>query len=398
MGRKMGSDKSTSRGVELRKGPNSEAIRIRFMYRGMECRETLKLAHTKANIKYAERLRGEILNAIERGAFDYAKTFPGSRNLAKLGAQPIQMTIGALIDAQLAIGGRSLEASTLAAYKSSHKAHLEPQWGNTPVKELTPKMLRDWILTLTSKARSIRQMLIPLRGALDQAVDDGMIEFNPLDKIKLAKLLEREAKSVEFVADPFSAAEIAAILMACDGQERNVWQFAFATGLRPSEYIALKWGSVDWLTGGVMVERARVVSSTKDRTKTPAGRRLVDLRTGAHDALMAQKRYTALAGELVFHDPDYGKGWEGTHRLRCRWQSILRRAGVRYRNPYQTRHTFASTLLSSGENPLYVAKQMGHKNTQMITDTYGKWIEQEGGVLPEFYRRVEVAAKAVNNN
>lgn len=220
-----------------------------------------------------------------------------------------------------------------------------------------------------------------------------MIAFNPLDRIKLDKLLEKEAKQVEFVADPFSASEIAAILAACDGQERAVWQFAFATGLRPSEYIALRWGSVDWLNCAVMVERARVVGANKDEPKTPAGRRLVDLRQGAYDALIAQKRHTALAGEHVFHDPDYAKGWEGTHRLRCRWQSILRRAGVRYRNPYQTRHTFASTLLSAGENPLYVAKQMGHKNTQMITDTYGKWIEQEGGVLPEFYRRVEVAAK-----
>jgi integrase len=60
---------------------------------------------------------------------------------------------------------------------------------------------------------------------------------------------------------------------------------------------------------------------------------------------------------------------------------ILRKAGVRYRNPYQTRHTFASTLLSSGANPLYVAKQMGHRDTEMITRNYGRWIEQ--GTEPE---------------
>lgn len=66
------------RGIELRKGVDTESIRVKFMYRGMECRETLKLARTKANILYAERLRGEILNAIEKKTFDYAKYFPGS--------------------------------------------------------------------------------------------------------------------------------------------------------------------------------------------------------------------------------------------------------------------------------------------------------------------------------
>lgn len=81
----MGVEKASPRGIELRKGVDTESIRIKFMYRGMECRETLKLAHTKPNIKYAERLRGEILNSIEKGTFDYAKYFPGSGQLQKLG-------------------------------------------------------------------------------------------------------------------------------------------------------------------------------------------------------------------------------------------------------------------------------------------------------------------------
>lgn len=42
--------------------------------------------------------------------------------------------------------------------------------------------------------------------------------------------------------------------------------------------------------------------------------------------------------------------------------------------PYQTRHTFASTLLSRGENPLWVAQQMGHKDWGQIIKIYGQWI------------------------
>ena len=51
---------------------------------------------------------------------------------------------------------------------------------------------------------------------------------------------------------------------------------------------------------------------------------------------------------------------------------ILKRCGVRYRYPYQTRHTYASMMLSAGEHPMWVAKQMGHKDWTMIARVYGR--------------------------
>lgn len=396
MGRKMGSDKSGARGVELRKGATSESIRIKFMYRGMECRETLKLPHTKANIRYAERLRGEILNAIERNTFAYPDYFPESKQMKKLGVVPApdRVTVGALVRDYLDASERALAANTMKAYRASLKSHIAPQWDKTLLRDLTPAALRDWIGTMTSKARTIRQILIPLRGALEQAVNDDLISSNPLDRVKLNRILDKEARKVEFVADPFSAEEIAAILAKCEGQERNVWKFAFATGMRPSEYIALEWGAIDWVHGRISVERARTAGTTNESTKTNAGLRLIDMRQGAYEALIEQKAHTSIAGGVIFHDPAYGKGWQDYGRLGKRWTLLLKRAGVRYRNPYQTRHTFASTLLSTGDNPMYVAKQMGHTDTTMIVRTYGKWIEQENGVLPEFYAKVGGTKKA----
>lgn len=282
----MGTDKPSARGIELRAGVRSESIRIKFMYRGMECRETLKLAHTKQNLRYAERLRGEILNAIELGTFSYAKYFPESKQLKKLGIARTssQITVGELVDSYLKESERALAANTYLHYRASFEKHVRPQWGDTALSELTPAALRAWIGTFTVKARTIRQMLIPLRSALEQAVNDDIIEANPLDRVKLNKLLDKEARTVKFVCDPFSMSEIEAILAACEGQERNVWQFAFATGMRPSEYIALEWGSVGWLDWTVRVERARNVKQTTDNTKTAAGLRLIDLRTGAIEA------------------------------------------------------------------------------------------------------------------
>jgi integrase len=42
--------------------------------------------------------------------------------------------------------------------------------------------------------------------------------------------------------------------------------------------------------------------------------------------------------------------------------------------PYQSRHTYASMMLSAGENPMWVAKQLGHKDRTMIAKVYGRWM------------------------
>ena len=41
---------------------------------------------------------------------------------------------------------------------------------------------------------------------------------------------------------------------------------------------------------------------------------------------------------------------------------------------YQTRHTFATLMLSSGENPNWVAQMMGHTSTEMLFKRYAKFI------------------------
>lgn len=174
--------------------------------------------------------------------------------------------------------------------------------------------------------------------------------------------------------DPFSQAEVKAILDACAGQIRNLFQFAFWTGLRTSELIALRWDDVDLVNRMLTVRRAQVRKREK-APKTKAGRRTVSLLQPAVDALLAQRQHTQLAGEHVFHNPRTGEAWLHDGPIRkTAWKPALKEAGVRYRHPYQTRHTFASTLLSAGENPVWVATMMGHKDWAMIIKVYGRWI------------------------
>lgn len=82
----------------------------------------------------------------------------------------------------------------------------------------------------------------------------------------------------------------------------------------------------------------------------------------------------SLPTEVLFYDPETGQPWPDDAPIRRAWTAILKRAGVRYRCPYQTRHTYASMMLSAGEDPTYIASQLGHRDWAMIRKVYARWI------------------------
>jgi integrase len=56
------------------------------------------------------------------------------------------------------------------------------------------------------------------------------------------------------------------------------------------------------------------------------------------------------------------------------WKPILKYLGLRVRRAYETRHTAATLWLASGENPEWIARQMGHANTEMLFRVYSRYV------------------------
>ena len=61
------------------------------------------------------------------------------------------------------------------------------------------------------------------------------------------------------------------------------------------------------------------------------------------------------------------------------WRPALKKAGIPYRPMIQTRHTFATTAISLGENPLWIAHIMGHRDTDMVIKVYAKYLKNVAG-------------------
>ena len=70
------------------------------------------------------------------------------------------------------------------------------------------------------------------------------------------------------------------------------------------------------------------------------------------------------------------------HNFRNRaWKTVLKDAGVSYRKPYNTRHTFISHALAGGLNPMTIAQMAGH-DPEVLFSNYAADI-QGGLQLPD---------------
>ena len=353
------------RGIRVR----GNSLQMEFMYQGIRCRETVPLAPTKSAIKALAQKRQAILYEIKTGQFDYLKHFPHSKRARQLRKTcPDRYTLAEALTDWLKRIQPSCQASTLRDYHSAVYHHLIPTFGDGVINDLSVTQIKNWLAGLQISNKRKNNILIPLRQVYADLYADEVIDRNPLDRIKNLPIDTREP-------EPFTPDEIARILAELHGQERNLIQFAFWSGLRTSELIALRWQDVDFAKQCIHVRVAKVRGINKP-TKTRAGMRQVTLQPEALAALLDQKKLNG-AADIVFHNPRTQQPWNDDQAIRkVVWTPALQRANVKYRTPYQTRHTFASMLLSRGENPLWVANQMGHKDWGMIRKTYGRWIAQ----------------------
>lgn len=355
---------------------SKSSVQITFTYRGVLCRERLKLQPTPANLKRAEQHRAAILHAIERGSFDYAVTFPDSPARFKFAAyHGAGYALEIWLETWLVRQKSHLKASTWDDYKKIIENVLIPELGRIYLTNIKRAQIRELCEKSTATNKRLSNIQSVLRKALQDALDDDLIEINPLYGWKFAR---KEAPKPTDDIDPFTADEQAAILDACrDEQIRNLFQFAFWTGLRTSELCALEWSDIDWHRGIVRISRALTQAADQAETpKTRRGARDVKLLAPAMQSLESQKAHTLLSGSAVFNNPRTGEPWTGDQSIRHGpWTAALKKAGVRYRRPYQTRHTYASMMLSAGESPMWVAAQMGHADWSMIGRVYGRWIK-----------------------
>jgi integrase len=144
--------------------------------------------------------------------------------------------------------------------------------------------------------------------------------------------------------------------------------------VRTSEVFGLRWENVDTASGEVLVAETSVRGVRKNNTKTNVAR-VVKLNSVARAAIQRQRQHTQMAAGAVFQHPEYLTPWDDERAFRRSFYApTLKALGIRYRRPYNLRHSYATMMLMAGMAPAFCAKQLGH-SVEMFLNTYAKWVD-----------------------
>ncbi|MHA6787432.1 site-specific integrase [Pseudomonas bijieensis] len=160
------------------------------------------------------------------------------------------------------------------------------------------------------------------------------------------------------------------------------FEFAFYTGMRPSEIAALRWDEVDKQERLATVCRIVADYKIEERTKTRNERQVMLNSRAMHAIEVAeqiaeqrakQSRRKQAKSPYVFPPTKNFEFIQQSSVTDKHFQAALTELEIRARRQYNCRHTYATMCLMAGMNPAFIATQLGH-SVQMLLSTYARWI------------------------
>ncbi|MHB8790188.1 MAG: tyrosine-type recombinase/integrase [Desulfobulbaceae bacterium] len=388
-------------------------VYVDFFYLNERVRESSGLPWNKENEKLVRMQLDEIIIAIRNNSFRYASVFPASKKSKKISqkegviygrrALPQEVNIRDYAKQwyQLYKDTNRVTERTLLSYKSFLNLYIVPYFGDFTFADINAVLIERFVSwakkrrfrSKTISDKSINKTLIPLKMICKSAA----IEFNwgrsfdPFFGFK--KLSESDNSRIA----PFKINEQKQIIECLPNHWKPYFLFAFSSGLRVGEQIALKPDDVDWEKRVINIRRAMTLDEhgkpTIGNTKNKYSRRTIWLIPVMLDAIKKQAEISnRLGSEYLFCTPSGHQVQVDNLRGRV-WSEALKKAGLDYRPLRQTRHTFATTALSLGENPLWIAKVMGHRDTEMVIKVYASYLQnnlstKDGASLNGAYQKM----------
>ena len=371
-----------------------------FRYFGKRYREQTLLNDTKSNRKKMDEVLSKIEKDISKENFDYGKYFPksnsnnhayqqmdnlpfltsslpGPQNLEsnhlKQTSQPTMLfkDFAEKWFDECRIGWRRSYIETM---RNTIDKHLIPYFGEKMVNSIRREDILDFRSQLakvpgrkgqTLSARRINAVVLGLRQILNEAADRYHFT-TPSQRIKPLKIKRSDIT-------PFNLDEVSLILKTIRSDYRDYLIVRFFSGMRTGEIHGLKWKYIDFKGRQMLIRETLVRDEIEDDGKTELSIREIFMSDVVYEALIRQKEVTFKHSEFVFCN-NLGHPHNLNNITNRIWYPLLRHLGFELRRPYTTRHTAATLWLAAGENPEWIARQMGHANTEMLFRVYSRFV------------------------
>lgn len=280
---------------------------------------------------------------------------------------------------------RVVEATTAANDRSRLDRHVLPEWCDKPVGLLRPSQVQGWVKRLTGTGMAPATVAAChglLRGLLEAARRDGLIEANPAAGVNLPTVPE----GLEVF---LTRADVDAVADRMDDFNRAVLYTLALTGMRWGEVAGLSAHRLHLLASRIdVVDVLTEVGGDRQVKNYPKGKRRrsipvpADLRAVLAEHLAA---HPATGAELLFRPRPVGALCRHTWG-RDIWHPAREAAGVRRARVHDLRHSYASCLVQDGVDLYRVMRLLGHQSvtttqryTHLVPDSHDRVLEALDG-------------------
>ncbi len=287
--------------------------------------------------------------------------------------------------------GATLKAKTRREYEIIINDRLIPYFGEMLLRNITTLDVRRWLASLERTDGSGRRLSENSKGVwfrtlsaiLGKACEWELIDDNPCRKIKTPRKVQSEVSALQ-LNEVKQALE--KLPQYDDIRIVTLVSVFLYTGVREAEAAGLEWRDINFDDNSLSVRREVLyipnVGLKEDTPKSKAGSRVIYFPDALAEILKRYKEYQLneiqARGDLwVGETGDRAKlftKFDGTPifdtTIRKWVKKYMTWAGVPYVTVHGLRHTYASVLISSGNDARAVAAQLGHSSPALVYNTY----------------------------
>lgn len=320
---------------------------------------------------------------------------------------PNKMTVGEWLDIWVKEYLGNVKPRTAESYRIIVKNHLKPKLGATRLDQLDAHTVQTFYNGLSGTAdgtglspKTIKNIHGVLHKALQQAMKNKYINFNPAEACELPRIEKAEIK-------PLDDTQINAFLKAIKGHPfEDLFLVDLFTGMRKGEILGLQWDCVDLKKGTILIKQQlqTVVGSPGEfhlvSTKNSKGRQITippflvaTLRKVKKKQLENRLRY----GECYDTSTDFVFTDELGRHLKPKqvydaFKKIVAEMDIPKTRFHDLRHSYAVASIRSGDDIKTVQENLGHATAAFTLDIYGHVTEQmkqaSAARMEQFYKSV----------
>lgn len=275
-----------------------------------------------------------------------------------------------------------LASSTMTSYRNNARLHIIPAIGEIPLRELESYHIQRMLERAGGSCSKFIKIYNIIHGALEKAVDLGMIAKNPCKGVAFPKDDKKDMRV-------FSLEEQKAFIQALEGEYYRPLFLAYLyTGMRLGEGLPLLWSDIDLEMQTIRINKKAIIrhdfsthtakAEVQNTCKTKSSKRTIAITPGLvkilteHKAKLMEKA-AALGVEwsedsLAF--PNTRGNMPYCRNVQSSFEKIVARAGLEKATMHCLRHTYATRCFENDMELKIISKQLGHASVKTTADIY----------------------------